>query len=55
MHQWCDGSACNVACTPKFVVRGDSMITVGKVRDADYYLEEVTADDAHSYYADCRT
>lgn len=28
------------------------MISIGKVRDAGYYLTEVTSDDAHAYYAD---
>jgi len=26
------------------------MITVGKVRDADYYLNELRQDDAYEYY-----
>ena len=28
------------------------MISIGKVRDADYYLTETHADDVHRYYAD---
>lgn len=62
MHQWCvsvaarqeraaDARYRHVTFCSGRVGRGDLVITVGKVRDADYYLAEVTADDAHDYYA----
>lgn len=62
MHQWCvsvaprqkraaDARYRHVTFCSWRAGRADLVITVGKVRDADYYLAEVTADDAHDYYA----
>ncbi len=52
MHQWCRDGFADMAANMASRRGGAPMITVGKVRDADYYLVEVTSDDAHAYYAD---
>lgn len=38
-------------CSESSPASAGPMISIGKVRDADYYLAETHADDVHHYYA----